>query len=152
MVGELPSGTVTFLFSDIEGSTELSRRYGPDYGNLRAEHRRVLRDLVAAHQGRVLDTEGDAFFVVFTRAVDAVRAAIEVQQALLGGPVQVRIGIHTTEPHLHPEGYVGVGVSRAARICAAGHGGQTLLSSVAAGVIQDRDEADFRLRIWANID
>jgi class 3 adenylate cyclase len=100
----------------------------------------------AAHQGRVLDTEGDAFFAVFTRAVDATRAAIEVQQALVGGPVQVRIGIHTTEPHLHPEGYVGVGVSRAARICSAGHGGQILLSSVTAGVIQDRDEPGLRLK------
>jgi class 3 adenylate cyclase len=153
-VGALPVGTVTFFFSDIERSTDLSRQHGVGFGDLRAEQRRVLRDAFAAHSGSVIDAEGDAFFVVFERATDAVAAAVDAQRALSPGPVRVRIGIHTTEPHLHGDGYVGVGVSRAARICAAAHGGQVVVSNVTAGVIEDqalpgvglRDLGEYRLK------
>jgi class 3 adenylate cyclase len=143
----LPTGTVTFLFSDIEGSTDLSRQYGQAFGDLRAEHRRLLRGAFAAHDGSVVDAEGDAFFAVFDRATDAVAAAVAAQRSLAGtGVVRVRIGIHTTEPHLHNDGYVGVGVSRAARICSAAHGGQIVLSHAAAGIVEDQDLVDLRLR------
>ena len=140
MESQLPFGTVTFLFSDIEGSTDLSRRHGVAYGDLRAEHRRLLRESFEAHGGHEVDVEGDAFFVVFDRAVDAVDAAVAAQRALTTADVvRVRMGLHTTEPHLHTEGYVGVGVSRAARICAAAHGGQIVLSHATAGVIEDHE-------------
>jgi class 3 adenylate cyclase len=143
----LPSGTVTFLFSDIEGSTELSRRHGAAYGDLRAEHRRLLRETVEAHGGHGIDAEGDGFFAVFGRALDAVAAAVAAQQALMTmDAVRVRIGLHTTEPHLHADGYVGVGVSRAARICAAGHGGQIVLSHATAGIVEDGELSGIRLR------
>lgn len=143
----LPRGTVTFLFSDIEGSTELSRRHGAAYGDLRAEHRRVLREVFEAHNGHEIDAEGDAFFIGFARATDAVSAAVAAQRALVAvDGVQVRIGLHTTEPHLHLDGYVGVGVSRAARICAAAHGGQIVLSQATAGIVEDDARLDVRLR------
>jgi len=136
----LPRGTVTFLFSDIEGSTDLSRWHGAAYGDLRAEHRRLLRESFGAHGGHEVDVEGDAFFVVFDRAIDAVAAAVAAQRALSAADVvRVRMGVHTAEPHLHADGYVGVGVSRAARICAAAHGGQIVLSHATAGVIEDHD-------------
>ena len=144
---ELPSGTVTFLFSDIEGSTQLSRSHGPAYGELRAEHRRLLREVFDAHRGREIDAEGDAFFIAFERATDAVAAAVAAQRALAAAsPVRVRMGLHTTEPHVYAEGYVGVGVSRAARICGAAHGGQIVLSHATAGVIEDNAPAEVALR------
>jgi class 3 adenylate cyclase len=144
---DLPIGTVTFLFSDIEGSTELSREHGAAWGDLRAEHRRVLHEAFAEHAGSVIDTEGDAFFVVFERTTDAVSAAIAAQLALAAvTPIRVRIGIHTTEPHLHHDGYVGVGVSRSARICAAAHGEQVVLSHATAGILEDQNLAGIRLR------
>jgi len=143
----LPSGTVTILFSDIEGSTELSRRHGAAYGDVRADHRRLLREAVVAHRGQEIDAEGDAFFVVFERAADAVSAAVAAQRALLADDaVRVRMGLHTTEPHLHADGYVGVGISRAARICAAAHGGQIVLSPATAGVVEDDELLEVRLR------
>jgi class 3 adenylate cyclase len=143
----LPRGTVTFLFSDIEGSTELSRRHGAAYGDLRAEHRRILREAFEAHHGHEIDAEGDAFFIGFERATDAVAAAVAAQRALVAADgVRVRMGIHTTEPHLHSDGYVGVGVSRAARICAAAHGGQIVLSQATAGIVEDDELLDVRLR------
>jgi len=143
----LPHGTVTFLFSDIEGSTDLSRRHGAAYGDVRAEHRRLLREAFEAHQGHEIDAEGDAFFVVFERAADAVAAAVAAQRGLVAADaVRVRIGLHTTEPHLHSDGYVGVGVSRAARICAAAHGGQIALSHATAGIVEDAELPDVRLR------
>ena len=143
----LPTGTVTFLFSDIEGSTELSRQHGVAYGDLRAEHRRVLREAFAAQGGSVIDALGDAFFVVFDRATDALAAAVAAQRALANtGAVRVRIGIHTTEPHLHSDGYVGVGVTRAARICAAAHGRQIVVSQATAAIVEDQNIADLRLR------
>ena len=142
----LPRGTVTFLFTDIEGSTELSRRHGASYGDVRAEHRRTLREIFATHRGLEIDAEGDAFFVGFEQASDAVEAAVAAQRALDSGAVRVRIGLHTTEPHLHSDGYVGVGVSRAARICGAAHGGQILLSQATAGILEDNESLGLRLR------
>jgi predicted ATPase len=125
---ELPSGTVTFLFTDIEGSTRLLHELGDEYAEVLAEHRRLLRESFARHGGVEVDTQGDAVFVAFARASDAVAGAQEAQLALRGGPVRVRMGLHTGEPILSPEGYVGVDVHRGARVAAAGHGGQVLLS------------------------
>jgi predicted ATPase len=125
---ELPSGTVTFLFTDIEGSTRLLLELGEGYAEALAEHRRVLREAFARHRGVEVDTQGDAFFVTFARASDAVAAAQDAQAALRGGLLRVRMGLHTGEPFLGEEGYVGVDVHRGARIAAAGHGGQVLLS------------------------
>ncbi len=153
----LPTGTVTLLFTDIEGSTQLVRRLGPDYEQLLAAHRRVIRDAVATHGGAEVDTQGDAFFVVFERAHDAVAAAAAAQQDFerRGGAsdatVQVRMGIHTGEPSLAAEGYyVGVDLTRAARICASAHGGQVLLSRVTRDLVQDafvaRDLGEHLLR------
>src|SRR6266550_3980158 len=125
---ELPSGTVTFLFTDIEGSTQLLHELGDAYADALAEHRRALRQVFERHDGIEVDTQGDAFFVAFSRAKDALAAAAAAQQALDGGPVCVRMGLHTGEPQLTDEGYVGMDVHRAARISAAAHGGQVLLS------------------------
>jgi predicted ATPase/class 3 adenylate cyclase len=141
-----PSGTVTFLFSDIEGSTRLLRDLGVErYGEVLQEHRRLFRDCVAAAGGTEVDTQGDAFFVAFPRAEDAARAAVETQRALAthrwteGSAVRVRMGMHSTDAHGRDEGYVGIGVHRAARICAAGHGGQVLVSSSSAELLRDAD-------------
>lgn len=137
-VSSLPSGTVTLLFTDIEGSTRLVREHGSDYEALLAEHRRVLHQAVATHHGAVVDTQGDAFFAAFARAHDAVEAAATAQRALSGGEVRVRMGIHTGEPLLTAGGYyVGVDLSRAARICAAAHGGQVLLSAATRDLVAD---------------
>ncbi len=95
---ELPSGTVTFLFTDIEGSTRLLHELGDGYADVLAEHRRLLRDAFARHRGVEVDTQGDAFFVAFARASDALAAADAAQRALADGPVRVRIGVHTGEP------------------------------------------------------
>jgi predicted ATPase len=125
---ELPTGTVTFLFTDIEGSTRLLHELGDGYAAVLAEHHRALRDAWQRHEGVEVDTQGEAFFVAFARASDAVAAATDAQGALAGGPVRVRMGLHTGEPLVVDEGYVGFDVHRAARIAAAGHGGQVLLS------------------------
>jgi len=142
---ELPRGTVTFLFTDIEGSTDLARQLGAAFGPARSEHRRVLREAFDARGGHEIDTAGDGFFVAFERAGDAVEAAVEAQRALADGSVRVRMGLHTAEPYLDDEGYVGVGVHRAARICAAGHGGQILLSNATAGIVEDLDVEGLQL-------
>jgi class 3 adenylate cyclase len=148
----LPRGTVTFLFTDIEGSTDLVRQLGDRYGDLRAEHSRLFEEIVPGHGGHIIDTQGDAFFAVFERAADAVAASIAAQRALAGrewpegAELRVRMGLHTAEPHLHESGYVGVGVHRAARICAAAHGGQILLSNATAGIVEDNELADVQLR------
>jgi ABC-type transport system substrate-binding protein/class 3 adenylate cyclase len=132
----LPTGTVTFLFSDIEGSTKLLQRLGERYGEVLADHQQLLRQAWADHHGREIDTQGDSFFVVFARATDALAAAAQAQRALTqhtwpaGEHVRVRMGLHTgtgTLSHDHSH-YVGLDVHRAARIAAAGHGGQVLLS------------------------
>jgi predicted ATPase/class 3 adenylate cyclase len=131
---EAPTGTVVLLFTDIEGSTKLLQRAGDSYADLLAGHREVLRSAFAAHGGFEVDTEGDAFFVVFGSAGEAVAAAAEAQRALAahawpdGFEVRVRIGIHTGQPRLIDGRYVGLDVHRAARVMAAGHGGQVLLS------------------------
>jgi class 3 adenylate cyclase len=130
----LPGGTVTFLFSDIEGSTDLLRRVGNDrFAEVRNAHRTLLREAFDAHGGREIDTAGDGFFIVFESARSAAQAAISAQLGLAsfvwpeGVEVRVRIGLHTAEPHVAEDGYVGVGVHRAARICAAARGGQILV-------------------------
>jgi len=119
---------VTLLFTDIEGSTRLLDELPDTYPNALAEHRRALREVFARHGGVEVDTQGDAFFVAFARASDAVAAAEDGQRALAHGPVRVRMGLHTGEPTVTADGYVGLDVHRASRIATAGHGGQILLS------------------------
>ena len=147
---DLPSGTVTFLFTDIEGSTQLLRQLGERYADVLAEHRRVLRESFSHHHGVEVDSPGDGFFVSFGRASDAVAAAGQAQDALARGPVRVRIGIHTGEPVVTDEGYVGVDVHRAARIMGAGHGGQVLLSETTRKLLDPtfelRDLGEHRLK------
>jgi predicted ATPase len=145
----LPAGTVTFLFTDIEGSTRLLSELGERYADVLAEHRQLLRDAFARHGGVEVDTQGDAFFVAFARASDAVAAASDADAALAAGPVRVRMGIHTGEPMLTEEGYVGIDVHRAARVCAAGHGGQVLLTQTTRDLLtglEVRDLGAHRLR------
>jgi predicted ATPase len=126
---ELPSGTVTFLFTDIEGSTRLLAELGPKrYANALTEHRLLIRRAFAKHGGVEVDTQGDAFFVAFSDAVAAIAASAEAQDGLAAGPIRVRMGLHTGTPHLGPEGYVGHDVHLGARIAAAGYGGQVLMS------------------------
>jgi predicted ATPase len=125
---KLPSGTVTFLFTDIEGSTGLLHELGDAYADALADHRRVLREAFERHAGVEVDTQGDAFFVAFPRASDALAAARDGQAALDGSSIRVRMGVHTGEPMVTDEGYVGLDVHRAARIAAIGHGGQVLVS------------------------
>ena len=141
-----PTGTVTFLFSDIEDSTELVRRLGNEaFAVIRLDHRRILRNAFSAHGGIEIDTAGDGFFVAFDSAREGVEAAIEGQRALAGfawpegAEIRVRMGLHTAEPHLGEDGYVGVGVHRAARICDAGRGGQILVSNATAGIVEDAE-------------
>jgi predicted ATPase/class 3 adenylate cyclase len=131
----LPTGTVTFAFTDIEGSTRLLRELGDTYTSVLEDHRRVLRDVFSRHGGVEVDTQGDAFFIAFARASDAVAAAREAQAALADGPARVRIGIHTGQPVVTDEGYVGIDVHRAARIMGAGHGGQVLVSETTARLL-----------------
>ena len=138
---ELPAGTVTFVFTDIEGSTELLKRLGDDYREVLSAHRRIIRGAFGTHDGIEIDTQGDAFFFAFPRARDAVTAAVEAQRAHgeAGWPggeaVRVRMGLHTGEPAIHEEGYVGLDVVRAARICTVGHGGQILLSETTRALL-----------------
>jgi predicted ATPase/class 3 adenylate cyclase len=136
MRADLPSGTVTFLFTDVEGSTRLLHDLGAEsYAEALAEHRRVIREACARAGGVEVDTQGDAFFFAFPTAPGALGAARELSQALTGGPIQVRVGVHTGTPLLAEEGYVGGDVHRAARIGAAGHGGQVLVSSSTAALV-----------------
>jgi predicted ATPase/class 3 adenylate cyclase len=134
-VRELPRGTVTFLFTDIEGSTKLLHELGDAYADALAEHRRVLREAFARHGGVEVDTQGDAFFYAFARAGDALAAAGEAQVALYRGPIRVRMGVHTGEPIVTEEGYVGLDVHRAARIAGVGHGGQVLVSAPTSALL-----------------
>src|SRR3712207_3168389 len=140
---EFPGGTVTLLFTDIEGSTRLLRRLDERYAEVLAEHHQLLRAAFATHGGREVDTQGDSFFVAFPRAVDAVRAAVDAQRALAhhpwpeGGSVRVRMGLHTGEPTVSGERYVGLAVHRAARVGSAGHGGQVLLSATVPPLLRD---------------
>jgi YVTN family beta-propeller protein len=149
---ERPSGTVTFLFSDIEGSTRLLQRLGARYAEALAEHQRLLREAFAEHGGHEIDTQGDSFFVAFRRAKDAVAAAVSAQRALAvhewpdGVDLLVRMGIHTGEPVAGEERYVGLGVHRAARIGAAAVGGQVLVSETTRSLLRDDPPAEVRLR------
>ncbi len=132
-MAELPTGTVTFLFTDIEGSTRLLSELGERYAEVLAKHRLVFTNAIEQHGGVVVDTQGDAFFVAFGRAADAVAAAEEAQQEL---EIPVRMGIHTGEPELTAGGYVGMDVHRAARICAAAHGRQVVVSQATRDLVE----------------
>jgi class 3 adenylate cyclase len=140
-VSSLPSGTVTFLFTDIESSTALLRELGDRYADVLGRERSILRETLTDAGGQEIDTQGDAFFFSFTRARDAVTGAVAAQRALArndwpdGVDVKVRMGLHTGEPSVGDEGYVGLDVVRAARICSAGHGGQILLSETTRALL-----------------
>ena len=141
---DLPSGTVTFVFSDLEGSTRLLKELGDDgYVSMLGTHRALVREVFAAHGGSEIDTQGDAFFYSFSRARAAVAAAVELQrrhneQEWPGGArVRVRLGLHTGEPVVGEEGYTGLDVVRAARIAADGRGGQILLSEATRAIVGD---------------
>ena len=140
-MSSLPSGTVTFLFTDIEGSTALLRELGDRYADVLAQERSILRERLTEAGGQEIDTQGDAFFFSFTRARDAVAGAVAAQRALAEHrwpddvDVKVRMGLHTGEPSVGDEGYVGLDVVRAARICSAGHGGQILLSETTRALL-----------------
>jgi predicted ATPase/class 3 adenylate cyclase len=145
---ELPSGTVTFLFTDVEGSTRLLEQLGDGYAGALEEHRTVVREALSRHGGVEVDTQGDAFFAAFASAREAVAAAAEVQRALVDGAVRVRMGLHTGEAAVGPAGYVGMDVHRAARICDAAHGGQILLSQTTCDLVDEpvRDLGEHRLK------
>jgi predicted ATPase/class 3 adenylate cyclase len=133
---ELPSGSVTFFFSDIEGSTRLLHELGAErYAEVLAEHRAVVRAAIEAQGGVEVGTEGDSFFVAFPTAAGAVEAARSITTGLAGGRVLIRIGLHTGTPLMTDEGYVGIEVHRAARVAAAGHGGQVLVSAATAALV-----------------
>lgn len=137
----LPAGTVTFVFSDIEGSTALVKQLGERYGELLGEHRRLMRDALGGAGGIEIDTQGDAFFFAFARARDAVAAAVSAQRAHTehdwpdGAEVRVRMGLHTGEPAVGAEGYHGLDVVRAARLGAVGGGGHVVLSETTRALL-----------------
>jgi predicted ATPase/DNA-binding SARP family transcriptional activator len=147
-----PTGTVSFLFTDIEGSTRLLHELGAQYADALEAHRRLLRTAFAGHRGHEVDTQGDAFFIAFASATDAVACAVEAQRALArhswpeDKELRVRMGLHTCEARPTSEGYVGIGVHRAARICAAGHGGQVLLSQTTRELLVEEPVEDVDLR------
>jgi predicted ATPase/class 3 adenylate cyclase len=147
---DLPTGTVTFLFTDIEGSTTVLDELGAEtYADALAEHRRIIRETSSRNGGVEVDTQGDSFFLAFRTAPAALEAAIEAQRALASGPIQVRMGIHTGTPHVAAEGYVGIDVHRAARIAAVAHGGQVVVSSATAELVDParlRDLGEHRLK------
>jgi class 3 adenylate cyclase len=148
---DLPSGTVTFLFSDIESSTRLLRELGDDWEGTLAAHNRILRESFAEAGGREVDRQGDAFFAVFPSARTALESAAAAQRALVahawprGAEVRVRMGVHTGEPSVGGEGYLGVDVVRAARICSAAHGGQVLVSESTRALVGGADLRDLGL-------
>jgi predicted ATPase/class 3 adenylate cyclase/DNA-binding CsgD family transcriptional regulator len=156
----LPTGTITLLFTDIEGSTRLLQQLGESYATLLEKYRQLLRGVFHGHHGHEVDMQGDAFFVAFARATDAVSAAVAAQRAIAshvfpnGAVVQVRMGLHTGEPRRAADGYVGLDVHRAARIMSAGHGGQVLLSQPICSLVKQdlpegvhlRDLGEHRLK------
>ena len=148
----LPMGTVTFLFSDIEGSTRLLQHLGERYPNVLEEYRSLVRTAFHACSGHQVDTQGDGFFVAFARASEAIGAAVEMQRSLAshawpeGVLVRVRMGLHTGEPQRASEGYVGPDVHQAARIMSAGHGGQILLSQSTRELLEQELPAEVSLR------
>jgi class 3 adenylate cyclase len=137
----LPSGTVTFVFTDVERSTLLLKELGDRYGELLDQHRGLMRRHFTALGGVEIDTQGDAFFFAFSRARDAVTAAVEAQRAHAdhewpgGVEVRVRMGLHTGEPAVGSEGYTGLDVVRAARLCTSGAGGHVLLSDTTRALV-----------------
>jgi YVTN family beta-propeller protein len=145
-MADLPSGAITFLFTDIEGSTQLVKQLRDRYGEVLAEHQRLLRAAFEAHRGHEVDTQGDSFFVAFTSARDALLAAVEGQLALLshswpeGVQINVRMGLHTGQAAATGGRYTGLAVHRAARIGAAGHGGQILVSQATQTLLEDEEE------------
>ena len=157
---ELPRGTVTLLFTDIEGSTKALHALGPAYPEALARHRALVRAACTRYDGREVDTQGDAFLVVFARASDAIAAAAEAQRSLSaepwpeGGTIRVRMGVHTGEPDIDDEGYVGIDLHLAARICSAANGGQVLISRATRDLAGDeplpgaafRDLGEHRLK------
>ena len=140
-MAELPHGTVTFAFTDIEGSTALLKRLGDGYGDVLGAHRRLVRDAFTTFDGVEIDTQGDAFFLAFARARDAVAAATRVQRDHVsyewprGAVVRTRIGLHTGEPTIGEEGYLGLDVVRAARLCGVCEGGHVLLSEATRALV-----------------
>jgi class 3 adenylate cyclase len=161
MDAALPSGTVTFLFTDIEGSTQLLKQLGRDvYEGVLADHARIVREAVATHHGRVVDTQGDGFFIAFQAARDAVGAAVAAQREIAGWPwpegaaIRVRMGLHSGEPKAGDDRYVGIGVHRGARVSALAHGGQILISDATRVLVEDdlpqgvflRDLGEVRLK------
>jgi predicted ATPase/class 3 adenylate cyclase len=142
-MGELPSGTITLLFSDIEGSTLLLNRLGTHWAEALSAQRSILRSCFATHGGHEMGTEGDSFFVVFASAHAALAAALEGQSRLQAHPwpdnvpVRVRMGLHTGEPQRHEDGYIGLDVHRAARIAATANGGQIVVSEAAKVMLSD---------------
>jgi predicted ATPase/class 3 adenylate cyclase len=143
MRADLPTGTVTFLFTDIEGSTRLLHELGPEaYADAFAAHRRVLRERFTAHDGVEVDTQGDAFFIAFPTADGAAAAALEATEALAAGPISVRMGLHTGAPTLTAEGYIGIDVHRGARVGALAHGGQIVVSPTTAALLDGRPLRD----------
>src|SRR3954451_5979603 len=155
-MAELPTGTITLLFTDIEGSTRLLRRVGDAYAGLLAQHRSLLEQAFLAHRGVVVDSEGDAFFVAFASAKDAVAAAADAQRALVShdwvdeNEIRVRMGLHTGEPRVVEGRYVGLDVHQAARVMAAAHGGQVVVSESTHALLDDdtplRDLGEHRLK------
>jgi class 3 adenylate cyclase/catechol 2,3-dioxygenase-like lactoylglutathione lyase family enzyme len=148
----LPAGTVTFLFSDVEGSTHLARGLGDRYPQALADHLRLLRAAFAEHGGHEIDTQGDSLFVAFHRARDAALAAAGAQRALAehcwpdGCDLRVRMGLHTGEAAVTDDRYLGVAVHHAARVCAAGHGGQIVVSQSTRAVLEDEPLDGLELR------
>src|SRR5215218_6708715 len=138
----LPTGTVTFLFTDIEGSTRLLQELGESYARIQDQHAAIMRRAISDGQGREIRTKGDAFFAVFPTAVGALRAAVSAQRGLdshpwpHGRPLRVRMGLHTGQGRLGGDDYLGIDVNRAARIAAAGHGGQVLLSDPTRSLVR----------------
>ena len=158
-MSELPSGTVTFLFSDIEGSTRLLQQLGERWPELVSAHNSIMREAFANAGGREVDRQGDAFFAVFPRARNALAAAATIQRELAerewpdAVDVRVRMGVHTGEPAVGDEGYLGLDVVRAARICALARGGQVLVSETTRALVRGeldglslRDVGEHRLK------
>lgn len=145
-MAEMPTGAVTFLFTDIEGSTRLVKQLRERYADVLADQQRLLRAAFEAHGGYEVDTQGDSFFVAFASARDAVLAAVDGQLALLSHPwpegvaIRVRMGLHTGQAMAHGGRYTGLAVHRAARIGAAGHGGQILVSQATQTLLEDEEE------------
>jgi class 3 adenylate cyclase len=150
MVG-LPTGTVTFLFSDVEGSTALLERLGEAYADELRAHRAIVREAVSTNGGEIVDQRGEEVFAVFSEPASAVMCAVEIQHRHIGRVMRVRIGLHTGEPSLTGDGYLGLDVHRAARICGAGHGGQVLLSARTRELVGDKSAKDLGAYLLSGI-